>query len=460
MPHVRSEIPVGTQFSPELVDLGEFLRSLIANSGDRPALQRAIWSPPVHLKPPHGVPSSRRRANLPLEAAVQYSLLDPRSYTVTGLTRKLALLPKNQRYDEFARHILLNCGGLRVVEAVQQMQADGLNTTADSLAQYLTDQGFRVTVHNTAINSLRMWLARAGIFSPRGWEVDPAAKERVLGLSDEALGILAELDDEQRAFVQALCQINPTGWYKAADVRDLAEATSARRLSRVSLPQRFLHPLKIAQLIDYRTKGTAGGKSAMLKTTDKFKRDVLETFAANASRSLDKALVAYYHRRPLDIYKDLASTDRFRKGQALEAYAIHIMRLLGLRFLAWRRRARDTGGAEVDVVLAGLFGGIPTRWQVQCKNTPGSRLHVEDIAREVGVAVLNRATHILIIANCNITKYARNFATGINNGTTFTLFQLDKRDFEAVKASPGVLGDLLRTKAEEILRQRAPLATP
>ncbi len=452
MPRARSEIPVGTQFSPDLIDLGAFLGTLAANSGNRTALQNAIWNPPVHLRPPHGVPASRRRANLPLEAAVQYELLQQRTYQATDLTRKLAALPPEQLFLEFARHILLNCGGLRVVQAAQQMKMDGLSITADKLAQYLTDQGFPVTVHNTAINSLRMWLAKARIFSSKGWDVDPQVKEHVLGLSEESLGILAGLDEEQRAFLEALCQIDPSGWKKASDVRDLAESFSGYRLSRVSLPQKFLRPLEAAGLIEFRTRGTAGGKSAVLKTTDKFKREILEPAVTSALKTLDPALSAYYRRRPDDIYTDLASTDRFRKGQALEAYAIHIMRLMGLRFLGWRKRGLETGGAEVDVTLAGLFGGVPTRWQIQCKNTPGSRLDLEDVAREVGVATVYHATHVLMIGNCPITERALGFAARINSDSALTVFILGKSDFEAIKTSPGALGRILRSNAESILQ--------
>ncbi len=385
---------------------------------------------------------------------MQYGLLERRTYTVTELAQRLASLPSDRLYNEFAMHVLLECGGLRVVEAVQQMQADGLPVTADTLAHYLTNQGFRVTVHNTAINSMRMWLAKAGIFSARGWEVDQAAKERVLGLSEESLGVLAGLDEGQQAFVRALCQIDPAGWHKAADVRDLAEGLSGYHLSRVSLPQKFLRPLEAAGLIEFRTKGTAGGKSAVLKTTQKFKREVLEHFVTTTLKTLDPALSAYYRRRPQDIYQDLTSTDRFRKGQALEAYAVQLMRLLGLRFLGWRRRAAETGGAEVDVALAGLFGGIPTRWQVQCKNTPSGRLDLEDVAREIGVATVYHATHVLLIANCSVTEQARGFAARANSATALTVFVLDKRDFEAVKASPGALGRIFHSSADLILRQK------
>src|SRR5436309_1019875 len=171
MPRPRSEIPVGTQFSPALIQLRPFLRALRKHSGNQKALRAAIWTPPVHRKST-STPASSRRANLPLEAAVQYGLLKRRSYVATKLARRLAKRKGSTLYEDFARHILLKCGGLRVVEAVEQMQRDDLEVTGDSLARYLTQQGFRVTEHNTAINTLRMWLARAGLFPQTGWTVN------------------------------------------------------------------------------------------------------------------------------------------------------------------------------------------------------------------------------------------------------------------------------------------------
>lgn len=456
MPGPASAIPVGTQFSPALLDLGKLLAALVDHSGNRDALQKALWSPPVHLKPPHGVPASRRRANLPLEAAAQYGLLEKGSYTATHLAVRLSGLPIAELADEFARHILLNVGGLRVVEGVQQMQADGLKVTADDLSKYLTDQGFRVTVHNTAINTLRMWLARAGIFPEKGWAVDVAAKERVLGLSDDAIGVLASLNPEQRAFVEALCQVNPKGWYKAADVRALAEADSGIRLPRGSQPKQLLDPLATAGLIEYRTKGQPGGKSAELRATAKFRKEVLEPFVTRTVGTLDAPLAAYYKLKPGDIYAAMASNDTFKKGQALEAYAIHIMRLMGLRFIGWRKRAQDTTGrAEVDALLAGPLGGIPTRWQVQCKNTPGGRVVLEDVAKEVGLVPLTKATHVMLIANCPITGGAREYSAEVNRQTSLTVFLLDQADFNTVKKSPGALGRILQARAQEALRQQS-----
>lgn len=464
MPKVPSDIPVGTQFSPALINLKPFLQALCAHSGNREALQAAVWKPPVHRKR-ITVPSSHRTANLPLDAAVQYRLLEGKTYTVTDLARQLVKLSGQELREAFARHILLNLGGLRVVEAVEQMQLDrdaGLSdveVTGDSLARHLSAQGFRVTEHNTAINSMRMWLAEAGLFSQtdrRGnvWKIDPVVKEKLVGLTDNTVAILAGLTPTQRAFVDALCRINPSGWCKASDVRDLAETASGVRFGRASLPKEILEPLRQAGLIEYKTKGTKGGKTAVLKTTAAFDKNVVQPFVINAINSLDPVVTQYYRTRPEDIYAALNSSNTFVKGRALEAYAIHIMRLLGLRFIEWRKRGPDTGGAEIDATLAGLLGSVPTVWQVQCKNIPTRKVRLEDVSKEVGQVPTTRATIVMIIANGEITRDATKFAMMTMRNSPLTIFLLGKAEFEAVRKSPAALGPILRAQAEQIVWNR------
>ena len=447
-----SAIPVGTQFSPSLIDLSTFLSAIVEFSGDKLAMTDAVWQHPVR-KTPVKNPPTPRRASLPLEAARQYDLLDS-GYEATDLARKLAALPDEELHSAFARHILLHLGGLRVVEAAQQMAYDGLEVTGDTLAGYLTDQGFQVTVHNTAINSLRMWLAEAGVFpksrSQRPWQVDPHVKEQLVGMSDRRLAALVGLTAEQLAFVEALCRIEPQGWYPAADIRDLTESILGRRVDRGNLPKTFLDPLKSTGLIEYETRGTSGGKTSHLRTTSEFNSKVLKPFIDDTIKHLDAPLTAYYRRRPDDIRTDLRSKDKHTKGQALEALAVWAMRLLGLRFVAWRKRAADeTAHAEVDVLLAGVVGSVPTRWQVQCKNTPSGRVSLEDIAKEVGISLITKANTILIFANCSVTEPARGFAREVMRHTALTIMILDRADLEQIVASPGRIATFLEREARK-----------
>jgi hypothetical protein len=364
MPEHRSAsaIPVGTQFSPKLIRFVPFLDAVADHAGDKPAIQAAIFSPDVHLKKTE-VPSSHRTASLPIEAAVQYGLVEQQTLHLTPLGEQLRRLSPAE--EAFARHILLNLGGLRVVEAVEQMRLDGRKVTSDTLAHYLTSQGFRVSVHNTAVNTLWMWLAEAGV-TGNGWTVHTDTLERIIGLDEEQVSGLAALRPDQRAFVRALCVLNPDDWFKAADVRDEAEVLSGLILDRGTTVV-YTEPLVQAGLIEVQSGGTKGGKSQLLRLTDNFRADILEPFVTRTVESLDTALISYYKKRPPDIFKELESDDTYVKGRALEAFAVYVMRLLHLRFIQWRKRASATGYAEVDAILAGVLGGVSTRWQVQCK---------------------------------------------------------------------------------------------
>lgn len=455
MPGEPSQIPVGTQFSPNLIDLGAFLRALVAHSGNKAAMVKTIWAAPVNLRQDPELPSSTRRQSLPLEAAIQYGLLD-QEYEATKHCNRLATLSDQDLYNEFARHILLRLNGLRVVEGAQQMKLDGLKVTADELAGYLSDQGFTVGVHNTAINSLRMWLAKAGLFpggGSRAWDVDEGAKEHLAGMDDETIAALVGLTKEQRAFAVALCRIDPDGEFPAANVRDLAETIADKRLDRGNLPKTFLEPLKDAGLIEYSTGGTQSGKTSKLNTTARFKAGLLAPFLEGAVESLDAALTAYYKKPPSEIYDELGSASTHVKGEALEAYAIHIMRLLGLRFVAWRKRAKDqTGQAEIDVVMAGLLGGVATRWQIQCKNKPSGSVSLEDVAKEVGLTPLTKATHVMVVANGRVTSDAHTYAREVMRNSSLTVIILDKDDFEKIKQSPGSIAGIIRAKSRAVER--------
>lgn len=455
----ESQIPVGTQFSPDLVDLKAFAQAVVRHSGDRAAILESVGAPPVRTRP-YKTDPTRRMRSLPVEAGIQYGLITEDG-EATDLARRLAELEGPEMYEAFARHILLHLGGLRVVQGIEEMLSDGLAVGGDPLARYLTDQGFFVAEHNTAINTLRMWLARAGLFAAKGgqaWVPNRAVKERLLGLNDETIMALAGFTPPQIAFTKALARRAPEGWIQASVVRDLAEAEGGVRIDRGSLPNAVLSALAGAGLIEYETAGTSSGKSTRLRTNDTFKSEVLQPFLDHTLATLDPALTAYYLTRPADIFASLDAVDKNEKGKALEAFAVYVMRLLGLRFMGWRKRSDATGQSEVDVLMSGLFGVVPTTWQVQCKNTPAGTVRLEDVAKEIGIAPLTRATHILIVANAAISKDARRFADSIVQETALTIFLLDKSDFAAIREEPAMLARILKDQASRVRDLK--IATP
>jgi site-specific DNA-methyltransferase (cytosine-N4-specific) len=421
------------------------------HSGNVEELVAAVWQAPVRIKEVKNAPT-RRRARLPLEAAVQYGLLEPSTYQITNLGRELVGKPRGEVFASFARYILLNLGGLRILEGIQQMRADGLRVTADELARFLSSQGFQITEHNTAINSLRMWLAEAGVF-PRGrsraWVIDYDVKEDLIGMDEDTLLGLSGLTSNQAAFVEALCVLKPVGWAPATDARDWAEAMRGVRMSRSSLPKEVLNALEDLGLIDYRTGGTGGGKTSELRLTDQFNADVLVQFVTRTLQDMDATVSAYYTERPEDIFAGLDSSDRHVKGQALEAFAVYVMRLLGLRFVAWRKRAE----AEVDCLLSGLMGVIPTLWQIQCKNTPGTAVGIEDVAKEVGLLQVTNATHLLFVCTSTFSRDAVSFARRAMQRRPVAILFMDGEDVARIRENPASISHVLRPKAEGVIRE-------
>lgn len=453
MTRPTSRIPVGSGFTPALYDLKSFTQVLLQHSGDREALIRAIWEPSLRKKSPKSKPT-RRTANLPLEAAIQYGLLD-KAYQATELCERLSRMDLPQLYDEFARHILLNLGGLRIIEGIEQMQADGEIVTADKLATKLSEDGFFISSHNTSINSLRMWLAEAGLFPKKRskvWKINPTIRDNLVGFDKDIIATLVGLGEDQRQFLRALCAHGPGQSIPASEIRDLAHARTGLKMKRASLPKEYLEPLRRMGLIEYTTGGTAGGKTSIIHTTQEFETNVLKPLLDNTIKDLDPAITAYYLKSIDTIYAELESEDTYIKGSALEAFAIHIMRLLGLRFVEWRKRATEgTGKAEVDVILTGLMGGVATRWQVQCKNTPSRSLTLEDIAKEVGISIITKATHLLFVANCNVTRDAEIFAREVMRHSSLSIVILDKEDFDMIRSSTSKIGEVILARSRAIV---------
>jgi hypothetical protein len=119
--------------------------------------------------------------------------------------------------------------------------------------------------------------------------------------------------------------------------------------------------------------------------------------------------------------------------------------------VSWRLRAQDTTDrAEVDAVMTGLLGGIPSRWQIQCK-TPSGEVGLSELAEEVGLAPITKATHILVVANTAFTSDAKAYASTVMRESALTLYLLGKNDFERIRdRHGGALTSIIRAKSQLI----------
>jgi hypothetical protein len=455
-PLPASDIPVGTQFSPNVLDFRALLKLAIDKDGDRAELERLVSEAPVRIKNP-GKKMDRRMRQLPWEAAAAYGLLEETTWKPRPIVHELVALPDSEMYPRFAKHILLNCRGVEFVRGVQaflkEARAAGGKINADLISQYFRNHGLHVVEHNTAINSMRMWLSKGGVYPWKGstmWDANDDVVTALVGLNMDEIAAISSWSREHIELAKALCRMNPKGEVKAADVRASAETMLPYTLSRAS--NRILFkPLLEAGYVAMKTGGTAEGKSAKVAVTDRFRADVLAPFLENAHKMLGNALFRLYDWDPERIRKGLESSKTSEKGMALEAYAVRVMRLMNLRFVTWRLRSSATGGAEVDATFTGLLGGVPTRWQVQCKNTK-TEVRLDDVAKEVGLVPLTKATHILVLSNQKFTRAAVTFARDTMRESPVTLFLVGGDDFRRVLDDGGAaLLSVIRRQSEDAL---------
>jgi hypothetical protein len=151
-----------------------------------------------------------------------------------------------------------------------------------------------------------------------------------------------------------------------------------------------------------------------------------------------------------EIVADLDRTnqpDPNRRGVALEHMALRLADRIGLEEVRWRRR--PDRAEEIDGTAVALRPSF-ARWQIQAKNT--SSLTVEDAAKEIGLAVANGASVVMLITTGEITAPARSVVQRAEWRSGITVVCLDGRDVEAIGAQPIKLGEVL---ARETSRSRA-----
>lgn len=155
--------------------------------------------------------------------------------------------------------------------------------------------------------------------------------------------------------------------------------------------------------------------------------------------------VVEYLQKPLsELRADMNSENTHLKGLALEAFAIKIMRIIGLDFIQTRLKGNETAGAEVDV----LFDSsrlLYTRWQVQCKNT--NKVSLDQIAKEVGLSHVLKTNAIVIMTTGTVSETAREYANQIMRAMNLCIIMVEGSDIDAIIAEPTKILDIFNRES-------------
>ena len=159
---------------------------------------------------------------------------------------------------------------------------------------------------------------------------------------------------------------------------------------------------------------------------------------------IDRDVIEYL-QKPLEALRaDIDSADTYLKGLALEAFAIRIMRIIGLDFIQTRLKGNETAGAEVDV----LFDSsrlLYTRWQVQCKNT--HKVSLDQIAKEVGLSHVLKTNAIVIMTTGVVSEKAREYATQIMKTMNLCIIIVEGSDIDAIIEEPTKILDIFNRES-------------
>ena len=452
----KSEIPFGAQFSPSQVDLPGVLEIIHDRAGDRNRITQAIRD---EFFATHSQTQRWKLADNTVLALRAYGLLDEDGATPTALAGKLMAIAStpDALYERFAKHILVNLRGIPFVETLEVMQTAGEKITLHTLSKCLEQRGLYVPRGAVHLSSMRLWLARAGIFDasvkggPRLYQVNQLRLNEVLGVGLDVIDDLTHLNANQRAFLRALTRITEPGALVANKVADLASTLYAVEYNHKELPKSVLFPLRdLGYIQATKTTTGRGAKPYEVSRTAKFHQEISEPILAAAAEKAGLVPKEVFELPLSQILADLKSSNTHTKGKALELLAIYLTRLIDLDFKGWRTRSADTGGAEVDVIVEGARL-IFSRWQIQAKNTRTVRLG--DVAKEVGLSLTFIYSNVvMIVTTGDFTKDAYSYAQHVMKTCNLNVILLNGSELARISQDPTNIAAILNSKAEQAMK--------
>lgn len=454
--------PYGDQFEPSKTPLIDLLELCLAHQPDRMNLQKAIRAEffEGHGKDPAARDdNSNKMAMNCLLSLNAYRLIrlakDGKEYAVTALSRRLFSLKNDQEelFRQFAVHILKDLEGLLLARLIENIRARGEQVTLEYIGEELNDIGLKIPPNSTYVSTMRSWLAQAGVFRSKGYEVNWDVIYGLLKVDQDIIDELYQLTPEQKHFLLSLVNLDARDFMPSNKAAKHTRSVYKIRLTTKNLVKDILEPLETVGLIATRKTTTGrGAKPHDVKLTEKGTKEIFKPLIENLA-DLTELNSTELNRTFDDVVTELASEDKYVKGIALELFAVWIIRLLGLRFSAWRlRHYQSTGGGEVDV-MAASDKIVYNRWQIQCKNQKTS-VGIDVIAKEVGLTFLTKADIVMVVTTSEFAKDAINYANQVSDNSRYYVILLEGADIARIVEDRTRIVDILNLKARRTFAKK------
>lgn len=435
MPNV---LPFGTQFSPNQIDLPRLLQLVSENEGAETApLIDAIVTAFFSDKAEH---ERRSIAGNCKNSLVAYGIMETGGgvHFMEFGCQLHGIGDETEQCEMLVKHILKNLNGMVLIDTLRSMKRDGERINKETVAQK-----FDLSPTSNHVQVMKLWLNKGGVL--QGWRIDEHRLSELTELTETEFRLLKTLTSEQYYFLRALCNTNTLDLQKAADIRRLATATYGIGFVQSNFSQAVIQPLQQKGLIEVQraTEGH-GARTPLIKMTELTMREIVLPILQQLEGRTESEVVEYLQKPLSELRADMNSENTHLKGLALEAFAIKIMRIIGLDFIQTRLKGNETAGAEVDV----LFDSsrlLYTRWQVQCKNT--NRVSLDQIAKEVGLSHVLRTNAIVIMTTGVVSETAREYANQIMRAMNLCIIMVEGSDIDAIIAEPTKILDIFNRES-------------
>ncbi len=433
-----SKIPFGQEFTPSTLGktLGEdrvlgWLLETAAALGTRTAFSDAIQETCLAHVPKAN--DRRDMASHVITALRNYKLIEiaeDGSITLTRVAERIRAAERAIRARIFARHILISCQGQRLVDAILRYQLRGERAFLEDLATELEGQPT-----SKSLSAMRAWLAKAGVIEGRGYKVNPAAIESLLGSNVVEAYALKPNELELVNAVALLEHQSSSDFVRASEAVSLAKTRNPHvRIPRKSLSGlvKALGKKKVLEAKKERGVGGTGWTVRLLGAARELTADELRQLVEQSDLGYP------LHRLlPLDqVLRQMEAGSTYDRGIAGEMLAVYLCLTLGLRVESWRRRAP---AAEIDLIADRTVGLAYQRWSIQVKNTSGN-LDIDRVDREIGAAVGLGVTHVLfIVPRAGVTQPALAEMLAKSRITGLQVLLLDRNELAAGVNLDGIL---------------------
>lgn len=440
----KIKLPFGTQFSPNVIKPFSKMIDILKNNqnNDISLLQNEIEKCFYYGDNEN---SNKLMARNCKSSLISYKIIDnSKTVELTEFGKHLVTINEEKLiYQEMAIHILKHLNGLALIDTLKRMEKNGDKLTNETINQALIDQGYKVQKTSNYAQVMKLWLEKADVLSSK-WHVNEEKLNELIGIKTEEIFLYKELSREQFYFLLALCNTGSEYSQSAKDIRNLATASYGISFGEKAFSQKVLNPLSENNLITIKktTKGR-GAKSPLVQLTAKSKKEIVEPMLEQFSNQVGNVLAESYCKTLKELQEEINSEDKYKKGLALEALTIKIMKIIGLNFLYTRYKDHMAGG-EVDIILDST-SLMYSRWQVQCKNT--KTVSIDQVAKEVGLSHVLKTNCIVMMTTGHLSSDAIKYANTIMQETNLCILILEGNDIKKIVDNPTDIVNILNKQS-------------